>query len=144
MTTTTTMVDQSLHVVVLFLLAVLTLFVLITAGFAMLPVAERPRWVGGVSGLWSSFYSATNIRSPALPNGNYAATQSTANLAAFGEITVPIVDRLRAFAGLRFTHELKNFNGIFYGAAGGPPALALWTAALIGLRLASRRLRRFA
>lgn len=82
------------------------------------------RWVGGVSGLWSSFYSATNIRSPALPNGNYAATQSTANLAAFGEITVPIVDRLRAFAGLRFTHELKNFNGIFYGAAGGPPAHA--------------------
>jgi len=82
------------------------------------------RWVGGVSGLWSSFYSATNIRSPALPNGNYAATQSTANLAAFGEITVPIVDRLRAFVGLRFTHELKNFNGTFYGAPGGPPARA--------------------
>jgi iron complex outermembrane recepter protein len=82
------------------------------------------RYVGGVSGLWSSFSSATGIRSPALPNGTYAATQSTANLAAFGEVTVPIVERLRGFVGLRFTHELKNFDGTFYGATGGPPARA--------------------
>lgn len=81
------------------------------------------RYVAGVSGLWSSFFSATDVRSPALANGNYAATQSTANLAAFGEITVPIVDRLRGFIGLRFTHELKNFNGIFLGSPGGPPAM---------------------
>jgi iron complex outermembrane receptor protein len=81
------------------------------------------RWVGGVSGLWSSFSSATSILSPALTNGTYAATQSTANLAAFAEVTVPIVDRLRAFLGLRFTHELKNFNGVFTGATGGAPAL---------------------
>ena len=81
------------------------------------------RWVGGVSGLWSSFASATDIRSPALANGNYAATQSTANLAVFGEVTVPITDRLRVFGGLRFTHELKNFNGVFLGSPGGAPAL---------------------
>ncbi len=81
------------------------------------------RWVAGLSGLWSSFASTTDIRSPALANGNYAATQSTANLAAFGEVTVPIVDRLRGFIGLRFTHELKNFNGVFLGSPGGAPSL---------------------
>lgn len=81
------------------------------------------RWVAGLSGLWSSFASATSIVSPALANGTYAATQSTANLAAFAEVTVPIVDRLRGFLGLRFTHELKNFNGTFAGSPGGAPAL---------------------
>ena len=80
-------------------------------------------WVGGLSGLWSSFASGTSILSPALANGTYSATQSTANLAAFGEVTVPIVDRLRGFVGLRFTHELKNFNGVFGGNPGGTPAL---------------------
>ena len=80
-------------------------------------------WVGGLSGLWSSFASATSVLGPGLANGTYSATQSTANLAAFGEVTVPIVDRLRGFVGLRFTHELKNFNGIFGGNPGGLPAL---------------------
>ena len=82
-------------------------------------MAGGTSWVGGVSGLWSSFASATSILSPALANGTYSATQSTANLAAFGEVTVPIVDRLRGFVGLRFTHELKNFNGVFGGNPGG-------------------------
>lgn len=90
-------------------------------------MAGGTSWVGGVSGLWSSFASATSILSPALANGTYSATQSTANLAAFGEVTVPIVDRLRGFVGLRFTHELKNFNGVFGGNPGGAPALSYFS-----------------
>jgi iron complex outermembrane receptor protein len=89
--------------------------------------AGGTRWVGGLSGLWSSFASATSILSPALANGTYSATQSTANLAAFGEVTVPIIERLRGFVGLRFTHELKNFNGVFGGNLGGAPALSYFS-----------------
>lgn len=84
----------------------------------------RLRWVAGVSGLYSDFHSATDITSPALPNGVYAAEQQTTNLAAFGEVTVPITDRLRAIGGLRFTYEAKDFEGQFRGRAGGPPAAA--------------------
>ena len=85
------------------------------------------RWVGGFSALYSDFGSTTDIASPALPNGNYAATQRTTNLAVFGEVTVPVVERLRAIAGLRLTHEDKLFQGFFRGRPGGPPAVPFFS-----------------
>ena len=84
-------------------------------------------WVGGISGLYSDFTSVTDITSPRLPNGTYSADVERFNLAAFGELTIPVTDRLRLIGGLRFTHETNDFNGQFTGRAGGAPGVAAFT-----------------
>ncbi|MFC3227847.1 TonB-dependent receptor [Marinibaculum pumilum] len=87
------------------------------------------RWVGGVSALHADFASTTDITSPALPNGSYAAEIGTTNLAGFGEVTVPLLTGLRAVGGLRFTHERRDFDGRFTGRAGGAPAVPSFSEA---------------
>lgn len=84
------------------------------------------RWVAGVSGLYSNFTSATDITSPVLANGEYEADIEKTNLAAFGEVTVPLNPRLRVVGGLRVSHEENDFDGRFEGRAGGAPAAALF------------------
>ncbi|MCO5084405.1 MAG: TonB-dependent receptor [Rhizobiaceae bacterium] len=83
--------------------------------------AGGTRWVAGLSGLWSRFDSTTDITSMAMPNGSYRGRIDTTNLAAFGEVTVPLSDRLNWIGGLRLTHESKDFEGRFLGRAGALP-----------------------
>lgn len=78
------------------------------------------RWVSGLSGLWSRFDSTTDITSQAMANGSYRGLIDTTNLAAFGEITVPMTERLKWIGGLRLTYERKDFSGTFLGRAGAP------------------------
>ncbi|ATN37353.1 hypothetical protein ACO34A_26670 (plasmid) [Rhizobium sp. ACO-34A] len=76
------------------------------------------RWVAGVSGLYSHFDSTTDITSLAMANGSYRGRIDTTNLAAFGEVTVPITERLNWIGGLRLTYESKDFDGLFLGRNG--------------------------
>lgn len=87
------------------------------------------RWVSGVSALYADFTSTTDIVSPQLANGAYTGALKTTNVAAFGEVTIPIAERLRFIAGLRTTYELKDYTGLFRGRAGGAPARPLFTEA---------------
>ncbi len=80
--------------------------------------AGGTRWVGGVAALWSDFDSTTDITSLALANGSYQGQIETTNLAVFGEVTVPLADRLDWMGGLRLTHEKKDFEGTFLGRNG--------------------------
>ncbi|OYW58988.1 MAG: hypothetical protein B7Z30_07575 [Rhizobiales bacterium 12-68-15] len=84
------------------------------------------RWVGGVSAFYSSFSSTTDITSTAMANGAYTAAVDTFDMAGFGEVTVPLTDRLRWIVGLRATHETKDFSGTFVGRSGPLPAAALY------------------
>ncbi|WP_172801564.1 TonB-dependent receptor [Agrobacterium tumefaciens] len=76
------------------------------------------RWVAGVSGLYSHFDSTTDITSLAIDNGTYQSQIDTTNLAAFGEVTVPITERMNWIGGLRLTYEQKTFDGVFLGRKG--------------------------
>lgn len=76
------------------------------------------RWVGGISALRSDFDSTTDVTSAAMANGNYSARINTTNFAAFGEVTAPITERLNWIGGLRLTHEIKDFEGLFLGRRG--------------------------
>lgn len=76
------------------------------------------RWVGGISAMRSDFESTTDITSAAMANGSYRGRIDTTNLAAFGEVTVPVTERLNWIGGLRLTHEIKDFEGLFLGRRG--------------------------
>ncbi len=78
-------------------------------------------WVAGVSGLFAQFESTTDITSVALANGAYAADQKTTNVAAFGEVTLPVTEKLRWIGGLRLTFERQDFDGLFVGDNGAMP-----------------------
>lgn len=88
--------------------------------------AKGWRWVGGFSLLYTDFTSSTTIVSQQLANGAYTGALQTTNLAGFGEVTVPLTDRLRVLMGLRYTHEEQDFDGTFRGRPGGAPAAALF------------------
>lgn len=79
------------------------------------------RWVAGLSALWSNFDSTTDITSLALANGSYRGQIETTNLAAFGEVTVPLAQRLNWIGGLRLSYESKDFDGQFLGRNGARP-----------------------
>ncbi|MBN8930466.1 MAG: TonB-dependent receptor [Rhizobium pusense] len=76
------------------------------------------RWVAGISGLYAHFDSTTDITSLAMANSSYRGQIDTTNLAAFGEVTVPITERLNWIGGLRLTYEQKDFDGLFLGRNG--------------------------
>ena len=76
------------------------------------------RWVAGISGFHSHFVSTTDITSLAMANGSYRGRIDTTNLAAFGEVTVPLTERLNWIGGLRLTYERKDFDGLFLGRNG--------------------------
>lgn len=84
-------------------------------------------WVTGISALSRQFSSATDITNPAMPNGRYKSTIKGLNLSAFGEMTVPVDDRFRVIAGLRFTNETTDFKGEFRGRPGMRPAAAFFS-----------------
>lgn len=84
------------------------------------------RWLGGFNLLYADFVSTTDIVSQQLANGAYTGAMKTTNLAGFGEVTVPLLEHLRAIVGLRYTHEHKTFDGVFRGRPGRAPAASLF------------------
>ncbi|MEM9157642.1 MAG: TonB-dependent receptor [Verrucomicrobiota bacterium] len=78
-------------------------------------------WVVGFSALDSNFDSSTDVTSPALPNGKYAANIEKTNTAFFGEATILTSERTRFIAGARFNREKSDFSGAWSGRL--PPAV---------------------
>lgn len=91
--------------------------------------ASGLRWVAGVSALHSQFSSTTDITALAMANGAYTGKVDTTNLAAFGEVTVPLTDRLRWIGGLRLTSERKQSDGLFLGRPGLVPSAPVFAEA---------------
>lgn len=87
-------------------------------------IGDTGQWVAGVSGLYSDLESTTDITSLAMANGAYTGRQKKSNLAAFGEVTVPVTERLRIIGGTRYTYERQEFDGSYAGRPGGAPGLA--------------------
>ena len=84
------------------------------------------RWLVGVNLFRSDldFDAVFDNRSLSL-FGDFANDFATTSYAGFAEFTVPISERLRVVAGLRYTHERKDFDGSFTDLSGvGPVASA--------------------
>lgn len=87
-------------------------------------IGDTGQWVAGVSGLYSDLESTTDITSLAMANGAYTGRLKKTNLAAFGEVTVPVTERLRIIGGARYTYERQQFDGTYAGRPGGAPGVA--------------------
>ncbi|WP_330985431.1 MULTISPECIES: TonB-dependent receptor [Enterobacterales] len=69
-------------------------------------------WVGGINYLYDDYTLNTVYESSffASTNGKRNNDYSTTSYAAFGEVTVPLTDKLKASVGARYTHDRKTYN----------------------------------
>ena len=72
------------------------------------------RWLAGINVFRADFDFDMVFNSANIPlNGDFTNSFTTTSAAGFGEVTVPLIDRLRVTGGLRYTYEEKNFDGHF-------------------------------
>lgn len=88
------------------------------------PEGSAWRWTTGVNFLRSDFGAQTQGRDFTMPNfGSFSGSQDndirTDSYALFGEVSVPLTERLQLLAGLRLTHETADATYRYTG--GGLP-----------------------
>ena len=77
-------------------------------------LANGTRWLAGINVFRADFHFDVIFNNSNTPLfGEFANEFATTSAAVFGEATVPLTDRLRASAGLRYTNERKDFDGRF-------------------------------
>ena len=86
------------------------------------------RWVAGLSFFRSDLdldftFNSENPFTSVLTFADFSNQFTTTSYAAFGEVTLPVTDRLRAIGGLRFTREVKDFDGRFEDRTGAAAAV---------------------
>ncbi|SDN02647.1 iron complex outermembrane recepter protein [Ensifer sp. YR511] len=71
------------------------------------------QWVGGVSYFRSGYNQLRNIVGSFSPyaNGTFDASLDSQTYGAFGEVTVPLADRLKLTTGLRFARDEQDYKG---------------------------------
>ena len=79
---------------------------------------DGTRWLAGFSFYRAELDYLVAFRGPLFFQGTIDNRFTTTSFAGFGEVTVPILERLRAIAGFRFTHERKGFSGQFTDPTG--------------------------
>lgn len=97
---------------------------------------SRTAWTLGAHAFRSESFADRDARAvtPAFAsaNGIQANDFTTSSYALFGEVTLPVTDRLRVTLGLRATHEDKSASYRFDG--NGLPGVARFFAGDLGLR----------
>ena len=83
--------------------------------------AAGTRWLAGLNFFRSDLdldltFNSSNPNAPIF--ADFSNRFTTTSYAAFGEVTLPVTDRLRAIGGLRFTREAKDFDGRFEDRSG--------------------------
>ena len=83
--------------------------------------AAGTRWLAGLNVFRSDLdldltFNSSNPNAPIF--ADFSNRFTTTSYAAFGEVTLPVTDRLRAIGGLRFTREVKDFDGRFEDRSG--------------------------
>ena len=80
------------------------------------------RWVAGVNVFRADLDYDLIFNVSSLPLfGDFANEFTTTSYAGFGEVTVPLTDRLSVVGGLRYTRERKEFDGNFIDLSGAGP-----------------------
>ncbi|MEM1046050.1 MAG: TonB-dependent receptor [Pseudomonadota bacterium] len=82
-------------------------------------LANGTQWVAGINAFRSELEFDFTFNNTGFIFGDFHNEFTSTSFAAFGEVTVPVSDRLRAIAGLRFTHEMRDFDGMFVDRSGG-------------------------
>lgn len=76
------------------------------------------RWVTGVNVFHADFDFDVTFNNTGFVNGDFDNEFTTTSYAGFGEVTVPVTDRLNLIGGLRYTRENKDFEGQFRDLSG--------------------------
>lgn len=80
------------------------------------------RWLVGVNLFRADFDFDLTFNNTRLSLfGDFANEFTTTSYAGFGELTVPLTEQLNMIAGLRYTHENKDFDGNFTDLSGAGP-----------------------
>ncbi len=82
-------------------------------------LAGGTRWVAGVNVFRSDLELDFTFNSAGFIFGDFDNEFTTTSYAGFGEVTVPVGQRLNLIGGLRFTREFKDFDGSFTDRSGG-------------------------
>ena len=87
-------------------------------------LANGIRWLAGLSFFRADFNIDVNFRSTGEVFGDFSEEVVSTSYAVFGEATLPVTDRLRAIFGLRYTYEIRDFEGQFTDLSGTAPVSA--------------------
>ena len=71
------------------------------------------QWLAGFSFYRADLDYDIDLVGPLQLQGDFSNEFTTTSYAGFGEVTVPLMDRLRGIVGFRFTRERKQFSGRF-------------------------------
>lgn len=81
--------------------------------------ANGTRWLTGVNVFHSALDVDFTFNSTGFILGDFNNHFESTSYAVFGEVTLPVTDRLRVITGLRYTHEIRDFEGLFTDQSGG-------------------------
>ena len=76
------------------------------------------RWLAGFSFFRADLDNEVTFNSTGFIFGDFEEEIISTSYSAFGEVTIPVTDRLRAIAGFRFTREIRDFEGRFTDRSG--------------------------
>lgn len=76
------------------------------------------RWVAGLNFFRADLDFDLTFNSTGVLFGDFSNQFTTTSYAAFGEVTLPVTDEFRVIGGLRFTREVKEFDGRFEDRSG--------------------------
>ena len=79
---------------------------------------DGTQWLAGLSFFRADFEGDFLFNSPGFVVGDFEESIDSTSYSAFGELTVPVTDNLRAIGGLRFTYERRDFESQFAGVTG--------------------------
>lgn len=80
---------------------------------------DGTRWLAGVNVFRSDLDLDFTFNSTGFILGDFDNSFTTTSYSGFGEVVVPITDRVNLSGGLRYTHEVKEFDGRFTDRSGG-------------------------
>lgn len=76
-------------------------------------------WVAGVTAFRAYLDLDLIFNATSFIDGDFVNTFKTEGYGIFGEVTLPVTDRLNIIGGLRYTRERKSFTSVFTDNSGG-------------------------
>ncbi|WP_299919297.1 TonB-dependent receptor [uncultured Roseobacter sp.] len=81
--------------------------------------ANGGTWVAGVNAFRADLDLDLTFNADGIIQGDFDNSFTTEGIGVFGEVTVPVTDRLNLIGGLRYTYEDKSFTSVFTDNSGG-------------------------
>lgn len=82
-------------------------------------LANGVRWLAGINLFRSELDFDFTFNSTGFIQGDFDNRFTTTSYDGFGEVTIPVTDRLSISGGLRYAHEVRDFEGRFTDRSSG-------------------------